>query len=184
MNSIEISYLSEEEENPFQIGIWLEGDSLAPPCQAEFDVVRCILELARPDARSVLFDLGAGDGRVCVAACEVYGCTAVGCEIESVLYNKFQRKISEFKLESRVTAIHGDLLSIDTSSATIIVLYLLPDAIETLKLKLIDALRRGAILICNSWGVKGLIPCQTVQCGYFNNVTLYKYDSTSLLHCD
>lgn len=28
---------ADDDENPFPI--WLEGDSLAPPCQADFDVV-------------------------------------------------------------------------------------------------------------------------------------------------
>lgn len=36
----------------------LEGDSLAPPCQAETDVIDAILDLADLDEKSCIFDLG------------------------------------------------------------------------------------------------------------------------------
>ena len=47
-----------EEENPYEIGQWLEGDSLAPPCQADVNVVSSIIDFAAPSSSCVLYDLG------------------------------------------------------------------------------------------------------------------------------
>ena len=173
---------NDNEENPFAIGNWIEGDSLAPPCQAELDVVESILKLSNPNANSILYDLGCGDGRICLFASCLYGCRSIGCEIEENLIDKFNIKIEQLNLKEKVTAVHEDLLQLDLSNATIITLYLLPEAIELLKPKLIAYLNRGdTVLVCNTWGPKGLTPIQTVHCGYNNNVTLHKYDSSSII---
>lgn len=69
----------------------------------------------------------------------------------------------------------------ELSTATIITLYLLPEAIELLKPKLIAYLQQGDnVLICNTWGPKGLTPVHTLQCGFNNNVTLHKYERSSI----
>ena len=169
----------ESDENPLD-GYWLEGDSLAPPCQAEMDVVKAIIDLADLNATSVLFDLGCGDGRICLEASKSFQCRSVGCEIEEKLITAFQKSVADAHLEDKVTIVHGDLLELDLSQATVIVLYLLPEAVELIKPKLIDCLLRGVTVICNTWGPKPLPPSQTVHCGFCNNVTLLKYDLSSV----
>jgi len=38
----------EEEEEDFRLpGTWLEGDSLAPPCESELDIIDGLIELAQ-----------------------------------------------------------------------------------------------------------------------------------------
>lgn len=170
----------ENEDNPLN-GFWLEGDSLAPPCQAELDVVQEIITLANPSASSVLFDLGCGDGRICLEATKRFGCDSVGVEIEEHLISKFNGLITAMGVGDKVTARHEDLLETDLSKATIIVCYLLPDAIELIKPKLEDALRRGVVLVCNTWGPRGFRSVRTVQCGQLNaSVNLHLFDHTSL----
>jgi predicted RNA methylase len=168
-----------EEDDPLK-GFWLEGDSLAPPCQSDFDIVEQIIALAEPTESSELWDLGCGDGRICLAASERSGCRSFGCEIEPDLVDSFKEAISKSAAVDLVTAIHGDLLEVDFSNATIIVVYLLPEAIELLKPKFTDALRRGVKLICNTWGPKGLTPAKRIVCGPLHNVVLLSYDATSL----
>ena len=59
--------------------------------------------------------------------------------------------------------------------------YLLPDAIELIKDKLVDALRQGATLICNTWGPKELTIVKKVLCGHLEStVNLLLYDSSSI----
>ena len=70
--------ISYEEENPFAIGNWIDGDSLAPPCQAELDVVESIINLASLSKSSILCDLGCGDGRIPIYASYMYGCQSIG----------------------------------------------------------------------------------------------------------
>jgi precorrin-6B methylase 2 len=171
-----------EEENPFHIGIWLDGDSLAPPCQTDKDVIKAILELANPTEDSVLMDLGCGDGRICLTASLQYKCKSIGVEIEQPLVQKFQNSILSCQLEDLAQAVSGDLLNVELSQATILVLYLLPAAIDQLQEKLIEALRKNdkLVIICNTWGIKALRVVEKISCGYLNNVTLFKYNNQSL----
>lgn len=171
----------EDDQNPFKIGAWMEGDSLAPPCQADSEVVDAILDFAQPNASSVLYDLGCGDGRICIAGAQRFHCQAVGCEIEENLCQKFRSRIEELSLQQSVKCVQGDLLDLDLSSATIIMLYLLPEAVEMLKPRLVERLLAGAVLVCNTWGPKGLQPSAVTNCGRLNNVRLLKYDRSSIM---
>lgn len=74
----------EKEQNPLS-NFWMEGDSLAPPCQADMDVVSAILDLAQPSHEDRLYDLGCGDGRIPLEAALKYKCVSTGVEIEDKL---------------------------------------------------------------------------------------------------
>lgn len=177
-------YEEKEDLNNPMANYWMEGDSLAPPCQAELDVVHSILDLASPRADSVLFDLGCGDGRICCEASKRFKCKSYGCEIEAHLIERFRihvSNISDLNIADKISIIEGDLRDISLSEATIIILYLLPESVEEIKHKLIEALQRGAIVICNTWGPKNLKHVSRTECGYSNNVILWKYDKTSLI---
>jgi SAM-dependent methyltransferase len=170
-----------DDAAPLQM--WLEGDSLAPPCQADLDVVEAILKLAAPSRESYLYDLGCGDGRICIEATKRFGCRSAGCEIEQHLIERFKHHVSQIKDESvssKISIVHGDLLDLSLDDATIITLYLLPESVELIKPKLEQALRRGAVLVCNTWGPKGFTPVARLDCGMSNNVPLFRYDRTSL----
>eukprot|EP01038_Epipyxis_sp_PR26KG_P006933 gene6933-9486_t len=182
-----LNNVDEINEAQPDMGYWLEGDSLAPPCQSEMIVVQSILELAEPyltmtskGKECCLFDLGCGDGRICISASKLFGCKSIGCEIEESLIEIFNQRITQFDLSSLVVAIHGDLRNIDLTSADVIVIYLLPEAIEEIKNILILALNNNTILICNTWGPKNLKPIKKIDCGLYNNVTLFVYDKSSL----
>ena len=175
-------YEEADDENPLA-NYWMEGDSLAPPCQAELDVVHSILNLAEPKSDSILYDLGCGDGRICCEASKRFSCRSVGCEIEPHLIEKFRHhvsRLSDREIAKKIEIVEGDLRNLLLQEATIIVLYLLPESVEEIKPKLIEALKRGAILICNTWGPKDLIPISRTECGFSNNVILWKYDESSL----
>jgi hypothetical protein len=179
-DSAEYDYDAGEEESPMQM--WLEGDSLAPPCQADLDIVHAILKLAGPSAESVLYDLGCGDGRICIEATKRFGCRSVGCEIESSLIDRFKLHLTQMteEVQAKISVVHDDLRALSLDDASIITLYLLPESVEEIKPKLAAALSRGSILVCNTWGPKGFTPVETTVVGFSNNVPLLKYDKTSL----
>ena len=164
------------------LNTWLEGDSLAPPCQAELDVVEAIIEFAKPTSNDVLCDLGCGDGRICIEASKRHGCRSIGIEIEEKLIDKFKIRISKEvpEIQSNVSILHKDLREVDLSAVTILVMYLLQESIEEIKPLLFEALERGTTLICNTWGPKGLDPVEKISCGFGCNVNLLKYTKQSL----
>lgn len=128
----------------------------------------------------MLFDLGCGDGRICIAAATQFGCRARGVEIEEFLIDRFQQLIAANQLQERVSVSHGDLLKEDLSAATVIVTYLLPEAMDALADKfkaLLAHKERGVRIICNTWGIRGLTPSARYDAGNYGNVTLLVYTS-------
>ncbi|EQC25228.1 hypothetical protein SDRG_16899 [Saprolegnia diclina VS20] len=165
-----------ENEQPF---MWLEGDSLAPPCQSDYDIVQAIIDFAHVQPTDVVFDLGCGDGRICIGAARQHGCRAVGIEIEAPLIAKFEQSITKYNLQDKVRMLHADLMDADLSEATVIVTYLLPEALTLLAPKLEAALARGCRIVSNTWGIPGMTPSARVDVGQYANVPLYLYASQS-----
>lgn len=159
---------------------WMEGDSLAPPCQAEMDIVESILDFAQLNEESVLFDLGCGDGRICILGSQVYGCKSTGAEIEESLVEKFRSNVEKQKVGHLVTVEEGDLRELDLRGATHIIVYLLPESIEELTPMLCQAVNFGATLICNTWGPRSFQPVDKRLCGESSQVTLLKYNQASI----
>ncbi|KAH7462992.1 hypothetical protein PRIC1_001706 [Phytophthora ramorum] len=170
----------EEEQNPGAF-MWMEGDSLAPPCQSDRDVVSKIVDIARVTPNDVLFDLGCGDGRICIEAAKRFGARARGVEIEEFLIKRFRELIVANDLQQLVSVSHGDLLAEDLSEATAIVTYLLPDALDQLTpkfTKLLSQTDKDVRIICNTWGIPGLIPDERHDAGPYGNVPLFVYKSS------
>lgn len=144
------STIEEENENwmPFR---WIEGDTLAPPCQSCPEVVHEIIALANISPSDVLYDLGCGDGRICLTASTTHGIRSVGIEIEADLIDRFRKNIVAHNVEHLVEAHHRDLLASNLDSASVIVTYLLPEAMDIIAKRLIEALERGCRVICSTF---------------------------------
>lgn len=108
----------DDDHNPLRAGQWMEGDSLAPPCGTSVATIHALLEFASVSETDVVYDLGCGDGRVCLEAL-VHGRAqhCVGVEIEQDLIERFQQLIGDLP-ESyskdhigawRINAVHADL---------------------------------------------------------------------------
>lgn len=67
---------------------------------------RRILKLARVNGEDCVYDLGCGDGRICVAAAKL-GASAVGVEIEPDLVAEFEKAVETEQLRGRVRCVCG-----------------------------------------------------------------------------
>ena len=168
--------------------VWMEGDSLAPPCGSEPLVVQRIVEVARLTSSDVLVDLGCGDARVCIAAAESSGCKAIGVEVEANLVAEAQATIDAKGLNDRVQVLHGDLLSFDLAAAgaTVVVVYLLPAAVETIRPQLLRCMaEQNARVLTQMWGLSGATPAEIVEEwteGVSVSLCLYRHSSVNAGH--
>jgi cyclopropane fatty-acyl-phospholipid synthase-like methyltransferase len=101
----------DEDDSPFPR--WLEGDSLAPPCQADLPIVLDMLKFGNVSSSDVVYDLGCGDGRFLLQAALDYKARGVGVEIEPDLVAAFEEAVAAQQLEGLVTVIGGDLREVD-----------------------------------------------------------------------
>lgn len=185
-NAVDNYEEEEEEDNPLQAGFWMDGDSLAPPCGTAVSTIHSLLDFAQVKSTDVLYDLGCGDGRVCLEAYAKCYCRAVGVEVEADLVERAELLISNLPgTENETTrrglpcVIHQDLREMldqllaqlaqnidkpqeedsELPVPTIIVLYLLPESLAELQDRFISLLRLlppSFRILCNTWGLPRL----------------------------
>jgi predicted RNA methylase len=151
--------------------------SLAPWVPTPQEIVDRLLEAGEVKAGEVVYDLGAGDGRVLIAAAKKYKAKAVGVELSPKLVDAANRRIKEEGLEDRCTVIQGDLREVDLSSADVVVLYLLTSSNELLRPSLEKTLKPGARVVSHDFEVRGWNPVRVVMAqahGRVHRIYVYK----------
>lgn len=106
------------------------GDKLAPYYPTPESIVRKMLELGGLKAGEKMFDLGSGDGRLVIAAARNFKAYGTGIELDQDLAKQSAAKIKKLGLEKLANIIQGDVLKQDYSSADLLTVYLLPNAIN------------------------------------------------------
>jgi SAM-dependent methyltransferase len=118
----------------------------------EDSMVRPLLELAKITAADKVYDLGSGDGKLSIAAAQLFGATAVGIEYDADLV-RHSRCLAEAEgVQARVTFVEGDIFEADFSDATVVAMYLTPPVILRLQPALL-ALQPGTRIVSYSFGI-------------------------------
>lgn len=91
------------------------------------ELVIQMLKTAKVGPNDLVYDLGAGDGKIAIAAAKEFGARAVGIEFNPDMAALAQRNAKRAGVGDRVTIINGDIFKEDFSKATVVTLYLLPD---------------------------------------------------------
>ncbi len=86
-----------------------------------------MLALAGVQAGDLVVDLGAGDGRVAIAAARDAGARALGIEFNPALVAVARCLARVDGVDGRVTFVEGDVFTTDFSGATVVMTYLLPE---------------------------------------------------------
>jgi len=105
----------------------------------------------------LLFDLGCGDGRFLLHAAKEYRAQGVGIDLDEVLLKEAEKKAQEEGVASLVQFKNQDLMNVDLSEATIVVVYLLPEALNKVKSKLLPYLQHGKLnkVVSVKWPIEG-----------------------------
>jgi hypothetical protein len=94
-------------------------------------LVRRMLEVAKVTNQDLLFDLGAGDGKIPIAAARLFGATAKGIEYNADMAGLARRNVERAGVSDKVEIITGDIfdpkLQERFMQANVITMYLLPD---------------------------------------------------------
>ncbi len=83
-------------------------------------MVERMLRMAKTTSADVVYDLGAGDGRLPIAAAKEFGATAVGIEYDRELAALARRNAERAGVGGKVTIIQGDIFKEDFSRATVV----------------------------------------------------------------
>ena len=91
------------------------------------ELVTLMLKTAKVTPNDLVYDLGAGDGKIAIAAAKEFGARSVGIEFNPDMAAFAQRNAVRAGVGDRVKIINGDIFKEDFSKATVVTLYLLPD---------------------------------------------------------
>ena len=124
-----------------------------PSVPTRHDRIRKALQLAKLQPNEVLYDLGAGDGRVLVIAAKEFGAQAVGVEIGPVQCaiswgNAFRNGIG-----SKVKVEMANFYHTNLGRADVVFAYLTSDQAGRLQEKLKEELKKGARVVTISFNL-------------------------------
>jgi SAM-dependent methyltransferase len=114
------------------------------------EVVDRMLRMAQVTANDLVYDLGAGDGKIVIAAAKKFGARAVGIEYNPDMAKYAQGQVEKAGVAARAKIVQGDIFATDFTHATVVTMYLLP----ALNLKLrpqILAMRPGTRVVSHSF---------------------------------
>jgi len=113
-------------------------------------MVTRMLAIAATTERDVVYDLGAGEGRIPIAAAREFGARAVGIEYDPALAALARRNAERAGVADRVTIIEGDVFKEDFSAASVVTLYLLPELNQQLRPRILK-IKPGTRVVSHMW---------------------------------
>jgi len=90
-------------------------------------LVNQMLTMAKVTSKDFVVDLGAGDGKIAIAAGKNFGATATGIEFNADMAKLAQCFAEAAGVADKVKIIRGDIFKEDFSKATVVTMYLLPE---------------------------------------------------------
>jgi hypothetical protein len=134
------------------------------------DLVFKMLDAAKVGPQDELVDLGAGDGKIPIAAARQFGARAWGIEYNKDLAALAQRNAQRAGVAERVRIVHGDIFKEDFSKATVVTMYLLEELNAQLRPTIL-AMKPGTRVLSNTFSMGDWEPDQVIRVtngtGYF-----------------
>ena len=121
------------------------------------DVVDRMLRMAQTTANDYVIDLGAGDGRIVVAAAKKFGARALGIEYNPDMARHAQGNVEKAGVADKARVMQADIFVSDFSQATVITMYLLPDLNLRLRPQLLT-MRPGTRVVSHSFSMEDWEP--------------------------
>jgi len=124
-----------------------------PYVESPPQIVAAMLQLADVNRNDTVYDLGCGDGRIVISAAEKYGARGVGIDLNPARIQEARANAQKAGVVDRVSFEVNDLFEADIRNATVVALYLLPDANLRLRSRLLRELKPGTRIVSHSFAM-------------------------------
>jgi hypothetical protein len=138
---------------------WFAGSD-APYVPTKMAKVIPVLKKAGVKKGMIFYELGSGDGRLVLEAAKL-GAVANGVEQSwvRVWYSRYQAQKEKLKDAS---FFHGDIFARNYYPADVVYIFMLPKAVDRLETKLKKELKKGAVVITQTFHFKKWKPYQKI----------------------
>ena len=116
------------------------------------DLVHQLLEVAKVGPSDEVVDLGAGDGKIPIAAAKSFGARAWGIEYNKDLAALANRNAQRAGVADKVRIVHGDIFKEDFSKASVVTMYLLEELNAQLRPTIL-AMKPGTRVLSNTFSM-------------------------------
>ena len=114
------------------------------------EVVDRMLRMAQVTPNDYVVDLGAGDGKIAIAAAKKFGARSLGIEYNPEMAKHAQGNAEKAGVAGKARIIQGDIFATDFSQATVVTMYLLPGLNLKLRPTLLS-MRPGTRVVSHSF---------------------------------
>jgi precorrin-6B methylase 2 len=118
-----------------------------PPVPTKPERIRKALKLANLQPNEVLYDLGAGDGRVLLMAAREFGARAVGIEVGPIQCALIWLRAVASGLGNQIQVRWSNFYTVDLHGADVVFIYATSKEIIKLATSLEERLRKGARVV-------------------------------------
>jgi len=121
------------------------------------EVVDRMLTMAQTKPEDYVIDLGAGDGKIAIAAAKKFGARSMGVEYNPDMVAFAQKNLQAAAVTGKAQIVHGDIFATDFTQATVLTMYLLPSLNMKLRPQIL-ALRPGTRIVTHAFNMEDWEP--------------------------
>jgi len=117
------------------------------------EVVERMLNMAQTKPEDYVIDLGAGDGKIAIAAAKKFGARSLGIEYNPDMAALAQRNAQAAGVQGKAQINQGDIFVTDFTQATVLTMYLLPSLNMKLRPQIL-AMRPGTRVVTHAFNME------------------------------
>jgi precorrin-6B methylase 2 len=121
------------------------------------EVVERMLNVAQTKPEDYVIDLGAGDGKIAIAAAKKFGARSLGVEYNPDMVALAQRNAQAAGVIGKAQIVQGDIFTTDFTQATVLTMYLLPSLNMKLRPQIL-AMRPGTRVVTHAFNMEDWEP--------------------------
>ena len=136
--------------------VWPPDSPWAPWWKTSKGTARAVCRLAGISSKDTVYELGCGDAGMLIVASREFGARGVGIEIDPMRHIIAQLMVKLKGVSHKIKLIKCDFKHENLRPATIVFVYLVPNAIKRLLPKFKKELKRGTKIISFRYPIKEL----------------------------
>ncbi|HEU0204172.1 MAG TPA: class I SAM-dependent methyltransferase [Burkholderiaceae bacterium] len=129
------------------------------------ELVRRMLTMAKTTPQDYVVDLGAGDGKIAIAAAKEFGARSLGIEYNPEMVKLANCMVQVEGVVGKTKIQHGDIFKEDFSKADVVTMYLLPELNLCVRHRIL-AMKPGTRVTSHQFTMGEWTPDQTVDIEY------------------
>lgn len=127
--------------------VWPPDSPWAPWWRTKKNTASAAFKLAKVNKKDIVYELGSGEATALIIAVNDFNAKGVGIEIEPARFYLSKFTIWRKRMSNKINLIRGNIFEEDLSKATVIYVYLVPKALNRLKPKFKNELKKGTRIV-------------------------------------